>query len=82
MYRFRYFCLQIAISSLMPFLFNSGVAAGPYSDLIVFGDSLSDLGNTSSSSLSLVPGLHYFGGRFSKGLVYSEMLATQLGLGR
>ena len=53
----------------------------PYSELIVFGDSLSDVGNVKQSSLGLFPGSAYFNGRFSNGPVYSELLADMLGVG-
>lgn len=55
--------------------------AGPFSDLFVFGDSLSDVGNTSASTFGIEPGSGYFDGRFSNGPVYAERLATGLGLG-
>ncbi|WP_197524962.1 SGNH/GDSL hydrolase family protein [Botrimarina hoheduenensis] len=55
--------------------------ASPYSDLVVFGDSLSDLGNTSAATFGLQPGAGYFSGRFSNGPVYAEHLSTGLGLG-
>ncbi len=58
----------------------SPVAAGPFSDLVVFGDSLSDIGNISQATFSLVPGRHYADGRFSNGPVYAEALAVGLGL--
>ena len=55
--------------------------AAAFSDLFVFGDSLSDVGNTSASTLGLQPGGAYFNGRFSNGPVYSELIADALGLG-
>ena len=58
-----------------------GAAAGPYTDLVVFGDSLSDVGNTSASTIGFQPGSGYFNGRFSNGPVYAERLAEGLGLG-
>jgi phospholipase/lecithinase/hemolysin len=56
-------------------------AAAPFSDLIVFGDSLSDVGNISQATFGIVPGRYYSSGRFSNGPVYVEPLATGLGLG-
>ncbi|TWT90414.1 Phosphatidylcholine-sterol acyltransferase precursor [Pseudobythopirellula maris] len=56
-------------------------AAGPYSDLIVFGDSLSDVGNTAYWTAGVFPGADYYQGRFSNGPVYSEHLSAGLGLG-
>ena len=57
------------------------VLAGPYSDIIVFGDSLSDVGNTSAATFGIQPGSNYYQGRFSNGAVYAERLADGLGLG-
>ena len=56
--------------------------AGPYSNLYVFGDSLSDTGNLSIVTGGAAPGTAqpYFNGRFSNGLVWVETLAAQLGL--
>jgi outer membrane lipase/esterase len=56
-------------------------AASPYTSLLVFGDSLSDVGNTSAATLGFSPGSNYFQGRYSNGPVYAERLATGLGLG-
>jgi phospholipase/lecithinase/hemolysin len=55
-------------------------SAGPYSQLIVFGDSLSDVGNIASSSFGIYPGPYYWNNRFSNGPVYVESLDTGLGL--
>lgn len=59
--------------------------ASGYSDLFVFGDSLSDVGNTQAATSStfffVYPGSYYYQGRFSNGPVYSELLSQQLGLG-
>ena len=55
--------------------------AGPFTDLIIFGDSLSDIGNVSTATATLMPGPSYFAGRFSNGPVYAEILASGLGLG-
>ena len=54
--------------------------AGPFSELFVFGDSLSDVGNVAEATLGLHPGSHYFDGRFSNGPVYAELLASHLEL--
>jgi phospholipase/lecithinase/hemolysin len=60
---------------------STSLAAGPFSDLVVFGDSLSDVGNASKATSDLVPGPFYFAGRFSNGSVYAERLSSALGLG-
>ncbi len=57
-----------------------GNGAEPYSDLIVFGDTLSDMGNAAQATFGLQPGPIYFEGRFSNGRVYAELLSDQLDL--
>lgn len=68
---------------------SSFAAAGPYSGIYVFGDSLSDSGNVfAATSVSPVPPFGsatplsppYFYGRFSNGPNYADVLATKLGL--
>jgi phospholipase/lecithinase/hemolysin len=54
--------------------------AGPFTNLVVFGDSLSDIGNVEASPFVAIPGPYYWNGRFSNGPVYAETLATGLGL--
>src|SRR5215212_2022244 len=54
--------------------------AGPFSNLVVFGDSLSDIGNVQHNFLVNIPGPYYWNGRFSNGPIYAETLATGLGL--
>lgn len=50
-------------------------------DFFVFGDSLSDIGNSSRATFGLLPpSPPYFNGRFSNGPVAVETLAAQLGL--
>jgi phospholipase/lecithinase/hemolysin len=56
-------------------------AAGPFSQLVVFGDSLSDVGNIAASSLDIFPGRYYHDDRFSNGPVFVEALSVGLGLG-
>src|SRR5215213_8626272 len=55
-------------------------AAGPFTNLVVFGDSLSDVGNVQNSIFVDIPGPYYWNGRFSNGRIYAETLATGLGL--
>jgi len=52
---------------------------GPFSRLIIFGDSLSDTGNIHKES-GLVPGAPYFEGRFSNGENWVELFARHYGL--
>jgi thermolabile hemolysin len=66
-------------------LISRAAAAGPFSQLVVFGDSLSDVGNVSQATAAIpfvptTPGPHYYNGRFSNGPVYAELLAEGLGL--
>ncbi len=60
--------------------------AQPYSNLYVFGDSLSDTGNDLIVTFGGVPSPAYYAGggvtgRFSNGLNYADHLAAGLGLG-
>ena len=68
----------LAISALA--IFVVAAVAGPFSSIVVFGDSLSDVGNTRSATFGIYPGQYYFNGRFSNGPVYTEALAVGLGL--
>ena len=57
--------------------------AGPFSNLFVFGDSLSDTGNLKILSPSDYPAPSsgpYFNGRFSDGPIWIDSLAASLGL--
>lgn len=60
------------------------VSAHAYSQLVVFGDSLSDNGNANAlmqSSFGVtLPAAPYFNGRFSNGPVAVEVMAANLGL--
>lgn len=47
--------------------------------VVIFGDSLSDTGNTSNATFGLFPGSDYWNGRFSNGPVWVENFATTLG---
>jgi len=59
----------------------AAAAASPFSSLVIFGDSLSDVGNTSKASVGIYPGPYYYQARFSNGPVYAEALSTSLGFG-
>lgn len=62
-------------------------ASAAFSQLYVFGDSLSDVGNVQAATTALsplapiTPGPFYFNGRFSNGANYVETLSNGLGLG-
>lgn len=51
-----------------------------FDEVVVFGDSLSDIGNISAATIGIFPGADYFNGRFSDGPVWVETLAADLGL--
>ncbi len=58
-----------------------GAWAAPFSNVIVFGDSLSDTGNAFAGTGGTIPIVPpYFPGRFSNGPNYVEGLAAGLGL--
>ena len=64
-------------------LFGASAQAGPYSDLIIFGDSLSDTGNVFIVTGGALPSQSagpYAGGRFSNGPLWVETLANGLAL--
>ncbi len=60
----------------------SAAWASPYTSLVVFGDSLSDVGNAwvLSNYAYPPPNSGYDGGRFSNGPIWLEDLAPQLGV--
>ncbi len=64
----------------LPLLLVSGVvlAQAPFTQIIVFGDSLSDDGNV--FAVTGQPPAPYFGGRFSNGLVWPEVAASTWGI--
>jgi phospholipase/lecithinase/hemolysin len=71
------------VRALLGALLVAGVwptCAAAFSELVVFGDSLSDIGNISQATFELQPGPYYYSGRFSNGPVYAEAVATGLGL--
>lgn len=50
------------------------------SGLVIFGDSLSDVGNVSNQTLGLAPGSSYYQGRYSNGPLWVEQLSLAQGL--
>lgn len=65
---------------LLSFLLPLKAMATNFSQLYVFGDSLSDTGNAFTATRGLVPPPPYFDGRFSNGLIWVDYLAQDLGL--
>ena len=59
---------------------NSAAAAPPFSNILVFGDSLSDTGNIYAASGGTVVPAPYYDGRVSNGPMWTERLAQELGL--
>ena len=66
---------------LLSFLFPLRASAASFSNLYVFGDSLSDQGNVFNATGGAVPpSPFYFDGRFSNGPLWVDYLAEDLGL--
>lgn len=78
------FLLLFAVLLTGRLWFATDCGAGPFVNMVVFGDSLSDIGNISQATPFLIqpktPGPYYWNGRFSNGPIYAEALATGLGL--
>jgi phospholipase/lecithinase/hemolysin len=55
-------------------------AAEPITQIVVFGDSLSDTGNVYAASGGAFPPAPYSAGRFSNGPTWVEQFATRLGI--
>jgi phospholipase/lecithinase/hemolysin len=64
------------------FLFSASSlhSATQFTAIHTFGDSLTDVGNTSAATGGLIPGPTYYNGRVSNGPVWVEGLAERLGL--
>jgi thermolabile hemolysin len=73
--------VRVAIGSALAGIFAVAAVAAPFSSLVIFGDSLSDIGNISQASFGAYPGPYYYQARFSNGPVYAEALSVGLGLG-
>ena len=76
----RAYFLSLAILTILVSFAVNRAPAGPFTNIVVFGDSLSDIGNVDSSPFVAIPGPYYWNGRFSNGPIYAEALATGLGL--
>lgn len=55
-------------------------SAHSYSEMIVFGDSLSDSGNVYNATGNQIPASPYYDGRFTNGPNYVDLLASATGL--
>ena len=77
---------SLLILTACPVALAAAPAAAQFDGLVVFGDSLSDVGNVEQVTALLpgiptTPGPFYFDGRFSNGPNYVDGLAAGLGLG-
>lgn len=64
-------------------LLSAPAAAQVWTDVAVFGDSLSDVGNIAALTFGLVPASPpHFGGRFSNGILWHEHVSDGLAIGR
>src|SRR5262245_7424043 len=85
MFRVRRFLIRAGFVLFACGAIVVAASAGPFSNLFVFGDSLSDVGNVQQATASIplinaTPGPYYYMGRFSNGPNYVESLASGLGL--
>lgn len=64
---------------ILSYVVSAVALAVPVNGVYVFGDSLSDNGNLFAATGN--PPAPYFEGRFSNGLLYSELLSASLGAG-
>ncbi len=65
---------------LVSLFFAAAASAATYTQVIAFGDSLSDNGNLFADTGGAVPPAPYWNGRFSNGPVWVEGLAASLGV--
>jgi outer membrane lipase/esterase len=74
--------LQISLVALTASLLlgcSGGKSGDTYSQIVVFGASLSDNGNAASVVPGLFPGAPYYPGRASNGLLWIDVVAADLG---
>jgi phospholipase/lecithinase/hemolysin len=72
----RYCALFLAVLSL--FTWATAAHADPIGSIVVFGDSLSDVGNTYTAAG--IPPAPYYQGHYSNGPIWIEQLASKLGV--
>lgn len=70
-------CLRVL--AVLVGLLSATLASAQIDRLVVFGDSLSDVGNINQSTLGAQPGSDYYQGRFSNGPLYIDYVAAELG---
>jgi len=67
--------------TLLSLVFVPAASARPFTQLIVFGDSLSDTGNLFAATDGAIPSSPpYYAGHFSNGPIWVEFLAAELGV--
>ncbi len=71
--------MRALLPALLLFVEAAQMHAAPFSQIVVFGDSLTDTGN-SYLAAGLPPSPPYYDGRFSNGPLWIEHLAAGLGL--
>jgi outer membrane lipase/esterase len=74
--------LQISLVALTASLLlgcSGGKSGDTYSQIVVFGASLSDNGNATTVVPGLFPGAPYYPGRASNGLLWIDLIAADLG---
>lgn len=75
--------LPLIATAALAFLSGGTSIAGgdrPFSRIVSFGDSLSDIGNFFAASGKTLPPVPYHQGRFSNGIIWTEHLAASLGI--
>src|SRR5262249_34260293 len=72
--------IDLAVGAALVSAFNGGARASDFGSMVIFGDSLSDVGNAYNSDLHLDPTPPYYNGRFSNGPLWVEDLAASLSL--
>jgi phospholipase/lecithinase/hemolysin len=79
--RVRKAAIATSLPILLVSLSSTAATAASFTNLYVFGDSLSDTGNLFRTTGNFIPPQpFYFNGRFSNGPVWVEYLAPKLGL--
>jgi outer membrane lipase/esterase len=78
--KLRFFSLRFALIGFLAAAPLPATAAGLFTGLYAFGDSLTDTGNTNLATAGALPGAAFHSGRYSNGPVWLESLAGHLGL--
>ncbi len=79
---FKKISLQLSLAILSALIFagcSGNKSSDTYSQIVVFGASLSDNGNATTIVPGLFPGAPYYPGRASNGLLWIDVVAADLG---